>query len=157
MDFGKMFSSSWKFAALVAVVWGVVAGVIGLIPLVNVIALLVIIPVGFVLPVVLGFLSTKSFAGEKPFELAESFVNGGVAGLIYGLAGGIVGVIFSALGLVLGIGVTAATGDPTSAAVAGGAGIIGLILFAVIGIPMSMVMSAVLSGIGGAIYSVIKK
>jgi hypothetical protein len=157
MDLGKMFSATLKISALVAVVWGAIGGIIGLIPGINVLALLVTVPLGFLIPVVLGFFAVKQFAGGSPLPLANGAVSGAISGVTYGLVVGIVGLVFQIIGMFTGLGFGAAMGGAEGAAAAGTLGLISLAVSVIVGLPIIIILSAILALVGGALYSIIQK
>ncbi len=155
MDIGGTFGKVWKKAAMIAIIWAIIAGVLGLIPVVNLIALIITVPLAFIVPALVGYLSSKDL-GDK--ELGAAAITGIISGIVYGLVAGIVGVIFTVIAVVTGIGLSAAGGaGAANTAIAGGVGLVAIIIGVIVGIPASIVIGAILAAIGGILYTVIKK
>ena len=163
MDIGGTFGKVWKKAATIAVAWGVVSGVISLVTGIadptGVLALGaagILGLVGFAVSIAVGYFGAEQSAGGVKSEMGSAAVAGILAGIVYGIVATIVGLCFSAISMVVGIGAYAA-GGMAEAGLAGGIGIIGLIIAAVVGIPLAAIFGAIFGVIGGIIYAVIKK
>ncbi len=151
-DIGKAFSATWKKAAMIAVAWGVIASILGYIPIINAVSLLITVPMAFIVPIAVGYL-----VNQGKVEMGNAAITGGVAGFVYGVFAGIIGIVFAIINIVLGVGAAGALGSAQGAGSAAAGGIVGIILAVVIGLPVGIVLSIVLAAIGGIIYAATKK
>ncbi|NYZ77212.1 hypothetical protein H0O02_02760 [Candidatus Micrarchaeota archaeon] len=138
MNIGKAFGLA-KLPVLVIIGLGIVASLIGAIPVLNVLICILGLPlfiVNIILYAYIGYLIAKG-----GLEIIDSAVIGALTALVSGIIGMVIGFIAS----ILGLGVDLAVGGDATAGVLGvGVGLIA----SVIGIVIGMVIGAVIALIG---------
>lgn len=145
LDIGKIFGAI-MIPAVLLVLTGIFATVVGAIPVLNLLLCVVGLPLFVVNLAIMGWAGYKA-AKEAGADVLGGAVGGGLAAFIAGTVSAVISVVLS----VLGFGVTVATGGDTgSGALGAGMGIVGALIGVVISTGFGLVLGAVGALVAGS-------
>ncbi|MFH1587042.1 MAG: hypothetical protein ABID38_04250 [Candidatus Diapherotrites archaeon] len=158
----KMFSASWKKAAKYAATWGVIVGAMTLIMnaiqilAVTMVLAVILIGLSLIVPIAIGYLSTRAYAAKSAIAMGAGATNGAVSGAVYSIVMIIIALIFIVInyGVAVLFGITWGIEYAVETLIEG---VIVVVLTIILGIPILGIVSAIAGAIGGAAYSMLKK
>ena len=149
-------SISWKKAARLSATWGVIVGALSIIMnaialwSINVIILIITIGLSLIVPILIGFVITRSNAQNNPIETKPAAIDGAASGIVYAIVMTAISLFF----IVVNFGMAALFQGDFEIIVEG---IIVIVLTIIVGLPVLAIIGMIAGGIGGAIYSYTKK
>ncbi|MFH1391172.1 MAG: hypothetical protein ABIH20_02560 [Candidatus Diapherotrites archaeon] len=152
----KAISAVWKKSAKLSATWGVIVGALSIIMnaiaiySVTIILLIITIGLSLLVPIIIGFLITKSSAQNNKIELKPAAINGAASGIVYA----IVMIAISLFFIVINYLISALLWGEIEIL---GEGILVVIATILLGLPVLAIIGIITGAIGGAIYSSIKK
>lgn len=143
-------------AAKFSATWGIIVGALSImmnaiaVYSITIILLIITIGLSLIVPILIGFFVTKSNAQNNPMELKPAAVNGAATGIVYAVVMAAISLFF----IIINFGIAALLRGSLETA---GEGIIVIVLTILVGLPVLAIIGIITGGIGGAIYSYIKK
>ena len=156
VGFRSAIMVSWKQAAKLSATWGAIVGAVSIIinalsfSVISMILISLLVFLSVIVPILIGFVVNRRNTNNSRIETKPAFVNGAASGVVYAVVMTAILLFF----IVMNFGVAAIFQGDLELIVDG---ILVILATIFLGLPVLAIIGIIAGGIGGAIYSFIKK